>query len=72
MRLNELYPTLDAEAKRELATKAEVSEGYLWQLATRWQGRRASLGMLQKLAEADPRLTLADMAAEFSEAKAAA
>lgn len=72
MRLNELYPTLDAEAKRELATKAEVSEGYLWQLATRWQGRRASLGMLQKLAEADSRLTLADMAAEFSEAKATA
>lgn len=72
MRLSDLYQKLDAEERRALATKAGVSDGYLWQLATRWQGRRASLGMLQKLSDADKRLTISDMAAEFAEAAKAA
>lgn len=45
----------------------QIKPAYLWQLATRWRGKRPSLGFMQRMVEADPRLTLGDLAAEFSE-----
>lgn len=41
--------------------------GYLWQLSTRWRGKSASLAFMKKLADADSRLTFAEMAEEFAE-----
>lgn len=67
MRLSERYHEMTAEEREALARAADTDAGYLWQLATRWRGKRASLGMMQKLAEADAKLTVADMAAEFTE-----
>lgn len=68
MRLSALYPTLSTEEREELAKKAGTGAAYLYQLATRWQGKRPSLRLLLQLAKADSRLTLEDMAEEFDEA----
>lgn len=65
MRLSALYPTLSTDEREELAKKTGTSPGYLYQLATRWQGKRPSLRLLLQLAKADSRLTLEDMAEEF-------
>lgn len=67
MRLSDLYPTLKPEEREDLARKAETSVPYLYQLAKRWKGKKPSLSFLMKLAKADPRLTLEDMAQEFDE-----
>lgn len=68
MKLAELHPTLSTPDREALAKTAGVDPGYLWQLATRWRGKRASLDLIQRLAKADERLTVADMVEEFSEA----
>lgn len=68
MRLSTLYQSLTGEERAELARKVETDPGYLHQLATRWRGKRASLTFMNKLAEADSRLTVRDMAEEFAEA----
>lgn len=67
MRLSTLYDKLNAEQRAALAQKVETDPGYLWQLATRWRGKKPSLMLIQKLAKADPRLTVADMVTEFNE-----
>lgn len=67
MKLCELHPTLSTPERVALAKAAGVEAGYLWQLATRWRGKRASLDLIQRLAKADPRLTVGDMVEEFSE-----
>lgn len=67
MKLRDLYPTLTTEERESLAQRAESDAGYLWQIATQWRGKRASLAMIQKLVSADPRLSLADMVEEFTE-----
>ena len=77
MRLRDLYTQLSTPEKEALATAVGVRPGYLWQIATGWQGgdgrvKRASLDLVAKLAAADARLHVHDMVAEFSEAKAAA
>ncbi len=68
MKLAELHPLLTTPERESLARSAEVDPGYLWQLATRWRGKRASLDLIQRLAKSDDRLTVAEMVEEFSEA----
>jgi hypothetical protein len=67
MRLNTLHAKLTTAQRRELAEQVGVTETYLWQIATRWRGKRASLGLIERLALADKRLKRADMLAEFTE-----
>ena len=67
MRLSELYPSLTTSEREELASKVRMSPGYLWQIATRWKGKTASIGLIQRLHAADERLTLVDLVAEFTE-----
>jgi hypothetical protein len=67
MRLSALYQQLTPEQREELAKKVDTSVAYLYQLATRWQGKKPSLKLMTALARADSRLTLADMAEEFDE-----
>lgn len=67
MRLSTLYQAMSTQEREELATKLDSEVGYLWQLATRWRGKRASIDFMKKLAAADSRLTLTDMVEEFAE-----
>lgn len=67
MRLRELYATLTIEERKALAARAGTNAGYLWQLARRWRGKRASVSLMLRLVAADSRLTLVDLAQEFSE-----
>ena len=66
MQLSTLYEKLSTAQRAELARRAEVSEGYLYQMATRWRGKKPSITVLSRLAAADKRLKLADMVAEFN------
>ncbi len=67
MRLSTLYPQLSGDQRRELARAVNVSDTYLWQIATRWRGKRASIDLIEKLATVDHRLHRTDMLAEFTE-----
>lgn len=67
MKLAELHPTLSTPDREALAKEAGIEPGYLWQIATRWRGKRASLDLIQRLAKADSRLTVAELVEEFSE-----
>lgn len=58
---------MTSEERAELAKAAGTDPGYLWQLATRWRGKKASLDFINKLVAADKRLTLRDLVEEFSE-----
>ena len=68
MRLSLLHPTLTREERVELAARSGISTGYLWQIATRWQGRRPTVDVLARLAKADARLTVDDLVEEFADA----
>lgn len=72
MKLSDLYQKLSIDERSALAKRADLSDGYLYQLATRWRGKRASLDMIKALAAADKRLTVADMVVEFMADKEAA
>jgi hypothetical protein len=72
MRLSTLHARLSTDERRALAERASITPDYLWQIATRWRGKRASLSLIEKLAQADERLTLAEMLAEFTEPAVAA
>ncbi len=72
MRLSTLHAQLTTDERRTLAEKAGITSDYLWQIATRWRGKRASLSLIEKLAQADERLKLADMLTEFTEPAEAA
>lgn len=67
MKLSQLHAGLSTPERVALAKAAGVDAGYLWQLATRWRGKRASLDLIQRLARAEPKLTVSDMVEEFSE-----
>lgn len=69
MKLSQLLPMLSAAERDSLAQKAGTSAAYLWQLATRWRGKRPSIDMLTKLAAADGRLSTAELLDEFSSAR---
>lgn len=66
MKLAQLYPMLTPTERIALASAARLGNGYLWQIATHWRGKRPSLDAMVRLADADPRLTLQDLAEEFS------
>lgn len=68
MRLSELHPSLTREQRADLAKRCGISPGYLWQLATRWKGKKPTVDLLAKLADADARLKVSDLVEEFSEA----
>lgn len=72
MRLQDRYNELDGKGRAELAKAARVAPGYLWQIATRWRGKRPSLDTLMRLAAADKKLQITAMVEEFAEKKAAA
>ena len=67
MRLSELHPDLSREERCELAADCGISTGYLWQLATRWRGKKPTVDLLAKLAAAEPRLTVGELVKEFSD-----
>lgn len=69
MKLRDLYPTLTTQERQKMADHIPMASGYLWQLATQWQGKKPSLGMMQKLVAADSRLTLTDLVEEFAGAE---
>lgn len=65
MKLHDLYQLLSTEERLELAKRAGTDPGYLWQISTRWRGKKPSLVLLKKLADADSRLILGDLVQEF-------
>lgn len=67
MKLSDLYQTLDKKGRKRLAVKAGIDEGYLWQLATKWRGKKPSVEVIARLVKADRRLKAAHIIAEFSE-----
>jgi len=67
MKLSDLYQKLTKDERTALAKKADLTDGYLYQIATRWRGKRASLDMIKALAAADKRLSVKDMVSEFME-----
>lgn len=46
----------DLERRRALANALDTNEGYLWQLAKGWRGRRPSPAFAQRIEEATERL----------------
>jgi transcriptional regulator with XRE-family HTH domain len=65
MRLSELHPSMTREQRDDLAKRCGISSGYLWQLATRWKGKKPTVDLLKKLSDADDRLTVAELVDEF-------
>lgn len=66
MKLKDLYEKMDTREREALAKKAGINAGYLYQIANRWEGKRPSLQLMQRLAASDRRLKIADMVSEFS------
>jgi hypothetical protein len=66
MNLHDLIEILTVEEREALAKKVPTDPGYLWQLARQWRGKKPSLGLMQKLVAADPRLTLGELVEEFA------
>lgn len=67
MRLSSLYPTLTGEQRVSFACRCGISTGYLWQLATRWKGKRPTVDLLAKLAKAHPDLSVSELVEEFAD-----
>ncbi len=67
MKLKDLYPTLDKAARETLAKASDIDSGYLWQIATRWRGKKPSIGAIRRLAAADARLTINELVSEFTD-----
>lgn len=67
MKLSELYTSLSRQGRQALADSVGIKAGYLWQIATKWRGRKPSIDVMARLVRADPRLTAADLLTEFSE-----
>ena len=67
MKLTDLYATLSKQERESLAKAAGMNPGYLYQLATRWRGKKASLDKIKALAAADNRLSVPELVSEFME-----
>lgn len=67
MRLGDLYGKLNGDQRRKLADSVGTSPEYLWQIATRWNGRRPSLDLMVKLCKADSRLKVKDLVEEYAQ-----
>ena len=72
MRLSERYSSMTTAEREKLAQVAGLDAGYLYQIATRWRGKKPSIELLARIAAADPALSVADMLAEFTEPQQAA
>jgi hypothetical protein len=59
------------EQRKLLADAVGISEGFLYQIATNWRGKRPSIDVITKLAAADSELSVAELVAEFSDRKSA-
>lgn len=68
MKFSELWSGLKTDERDAMAKALETERGYLQQLAIRWRGKRPSFGFMLKMASADPRLTVEELAMEFSQA----
>lgn len=66
MKLRKLYDSMTTEQREELAAKAGIKPAYLYQIATRWRGKKPSVDAIGRLAAADNRLKAADLIAEFT------
>lgn len=66
MNLRQRYEEMTPGQRVALAKAAGTSAGYLWQMATRWGGRRPSIDLMTRLANADRKLSIKDMLAEFT------
>ncbi len=67
MKLSILHPTLSTEEREALAKKAGIGAPYLWQIANQWNDKRPSLKVIEALATADKRLTIAELVDEFTD-----
>jgi hypothetical protein len=65
MKLFELFPQLTVGERKLLAERAQISPGYLWQLATRWKGKKPTVDLLARLAACEPRLSTGELVEEF-------
>ncbi len=65
MRLSDLYQKLDSEGRKSLANKIGMSEGFLFQVATRWRRKRPSIVRINEICKLDRRLTKKDLLDEF-------
>jgi hypothetical protein len=72
MKLAQLYQDLDEDGRKALAAATGIKPGYLWQIATHWKNKKPSLDLVGKLVDAEPRLTAADLIAEFAAKRAGA
>lgn len=70
MKLYDLYKSLDTDSRKALAEKAGIDAGYLWQIATKWRGKKPSVDVIAKLVRADSRLKADDLIAEFADDEA--
>jgi hypothetical protein len=66
MKLSELHEQLTKEEREAFASRVGIKPAYLWQLATQWNGKKPSLDLLKKIADADARLTVAGLVEEFT------
>jgi hypothetical protein len=67
MRLRILYESMTVAERCRLAKAANINPGYLWQIATGWRDKRASIDVIARLVAADGRLTASELLAEFSD-----
>lgn len=72
MSFADIYSKWTPEERREFAGKVGVSEGYLYQIATRYtggreKGRRPSLDLINRMVEACPKLKASALLKEFAE-----
>lgn len=67
MRFRDFYTGLTPELRVAFAQQVGASEGYLWQIATRWRRRRPSIDLMAKLCKAEKKLKLKDLMDEFAD-----
>lgn len=66
MNLRDLFKNLSKDEREVFASKVGIKPAYLWQIATQWKGKKPSLDLLKKIADADSRLTVAELVEEFT------
>ena len=67
MKFSNLWEGLKTEERDAMAKAIGTDRGYLHQIATRWRGKRPSLDFMLKMVVSDSRLTVGELAQEFSE-----
>uniref|UniRef100_A0A193SD15 HTH cro/C1-type domain-containing protein n=1 Tax=biofilter metagenome TaxID=1070537 RepID=A0A193SD15_9ZZZZ len=67
--MSELHTLMNRAERSAFARRCHISPGYLWQIATRWQGRRPTVDLLARMAKADSRLSIEEMVGEFADTR---